>query len=312
MCACIETKCCDLPHIIESEGVHVCKNCGIVDSAPYFDQRETFTKDHEGRYVRVSERIRTESVYPLSTISPYNKDYKRCQISCAQVELFQRLRTIDRYYISNKRRNMVLATQIRRRIMSSLGFTDPKKISWQICQWVAKTGFSQGRILEATTAAAVYVAAREQNFPVTYEELCALANVRINHLRHLVSIYLAGRPIGTHTFPVKLTREKFFLPNRAIRKLCEDLHYPPRIAMLAEQLAQSVEARLPTGARPETKAAVFVNATCGGSISWNHLSRAVGVQVPSLKEYWNRVESVINKILHVQPSYEQKSELNIC
>jgi len=315
MCACIETKCCDVPHVIESRGAYVCLNCGLVVSDLCLEQRETFMKDGEGHYVRISERIGIEDVFPRSTLSPHNKDYTGHQISSSKEQLFQRLRVIEKQVFSNQFRNLNTANQIRHRIMSNLGFTDPKKISWRICQWVARTGFSQGRVLEATTIAAIYVAAIEQNFPITYEQLSEITHVRTSHLRHIVATYLSGRPASKYpfyAFPVKFTLAKFFSPNRHIRKLCNDLHYSPQTATLAEKLAQDIEQRLPTGHRPETKAAVFVNVTCGGKVSWNHLARVTGVQVPSLKEYWNRVEPLVYEMLHTNSSHIQEIQLNVC
>ncbi len=300
MCAYVEAKCCDFPHLIEVVGCRVCANCGLEDIVPYFEHGKVPLKDQEGRYVWNSDGAGAESFYPHSTISPKNKDYRGQPLPSGADYQFQRLRFIDKHFASNEIRNLVEANRTRHRLMSALGFSDPRKISLSICRWVAQTGFSQGRTLEATTAAAIYVAAKEQDFPITYEQLGKIANVRLSHLRHLVSIYLAGHPIGTRKFPVTLTRQKFFLPNRCIRKLCDDLQYPPRTAMLAEELAQSVEDRSPSGARPMTKAAVFVNAACGGKIPWDHLSRAAGVSVPSLKEYWKKAEPWVNKILGIR------------
>ncbi|OLS14799.1 MAG: hypothetical protein RBG13Loki_1558 [Promethearchaeota archaeon CR_4] len=312
MCACIETKCCDVPHLIESRGDHVCMNCGLVVSDLCLERQEPFVKTRDGRYVRVSERVIPENIYPHSTLSPNNKDCWGSQISNSMEQLFDRFRLREKQFKSNHTRNLIIANQIRCRILSTLGFTDPKKISWGICQWVAKTGFSQGRKLEATTIAAIYVAAIEQNFPVTYEQLSEISHVRPDHLRHIVTIYLSRCPGSKHIFPLKFTQSRFFSPDRYIRKLCNDLHYPPRITTLAENLAQTIEGRFPTGHRPETKAAVYVNIACGGIIPWKHLARASGVQIPSLKGYWHKIESIVFEILHTNSPYIQEALLNIC
>ncbi len=284
-----EERCCDDPCVVERDGTWVCLQCGSVADELSFDPRGEHTRDREGHYVPCSARVGDEDLGPRAVIAKGNKDARGHQLSSEADALFRRLRKRDKWSEPGPRRNLRLASRIWRGILSRLGFRDPRKISWAIIRWVAKHKVSQGRTLEATTAAAVYVAAVEQGFPVTAGQVCAMSQVRPDALRRVVSMYLGKRPAGWADFPVQLTPRKYFTPGRHIRKICTELGLTPGIATQAEAIARYLQKRALSGHRPETKAAACVMAAGLGTLTWQELARATGVQAPSLKAYWQRV-----------------------
>ncbi len=284
-----EQNCCDDPLVEERDGNAVCRNCGRVLSEFTFDHSLDFARDREGRQVKHAEPVAENLHGPRSIIDPGKKDWRGRRLSGAAELLYTRLRERNKRYGSAPKRSYFEAKLVRRGILDRLGFRDPRKISEQICCWVARHKIAQGRTLEATTAAAVYVAAVEQGFPVKYASLVACSRVSEDRLRRVVAMYLTKVPAGREDFPVKLSRAKYFTPNRHIQHYCTDLGLAPVLITQAEECALLLDKRYCSGHRPENKAAAAVKATCGESVSWNDLARLTGVQVASLKAYWQKV-----------------------
>ncbi|OLS13632.1 MAG: hypothetical protein RBG13Loki_2758 [Promethearchaeota archaeon CR_4] len=285
-----QERCCTNPRIVEVGGTRVCAHCGCVDLELVFEDSNRYKKDRNGNPISHTESINQDNSFPPTIIPNGHVDARGHMLSDHVAELFSRLRERNKWGCKGPMRTLQKADYIRRGILSRLGFRDPRKISWEICHWVAKHRISQGRTLEATTAGAIYVAAVEQDFPITCEQVCMTSHVHPNALRNVVRYYLT-QPRGTKkNFPVLLTRSKYFTPGRVIRRICAELNLAPRVVAQALEYAQQLEKLHSSGHRPENKAATCVKAVVGSAISWKELARITGVQVSSLKDYWKKAK----------------------
>ncbi len=291
-----EMNCCDDPLVKERDGQEVCLKCGTIVSDLNFENRMDYTKDRDGRQVRHAEPVKNNFKGTRTVISPRKKDGKGRPLSAKYEALFTRLSKIQKWYGSDLKRSFSEGEKTLHRILGQLGFSDPRGISWEICIWVAQHKISQGRTMEATTAAAVYVAAVESGYPVSYTKIVQCSNVREARLRRVVAMYLSKRPAGRKDFPVKLTREKFFATNRHLQNISNELDFSPRTADKVSECVQLLERRYPSGHRPENKAAAAVKAIGGDSITWKKLEQLTGVNEASLKAYWRKVTPLLGAL----------------
>ena len=172
------TDCCKNSDIgISSDGLNVCKNCGLTFGQSYKSQeRRAYTQ------LEIAQRRRTEqrwrSYGPRTIISVVKTDAKGKKLNGKSANLFKRLSKIQSSLVNSIERNYWEAKPKLNSFCSLLTIPDYiRETAWSIYSEVAKQKLTMGRSIEAFVCASLYASIRIHEFPRLLEEVCDIVHV---------------------------------------------------------------------------------------------------------------------------------------
>lgn len=190
--------------IDSSAGEVLCGMCGAVlnESLPTLAPEWRNFGDTDNSRAGLPYTLLSHDQGLSTTISPSYKDANGKAMSANEVELINRLRLLDKRTNMQNSTNRSLQKGLREleKIADKLGVSKTilEQAAW-IYRKVLKEGFTRGRPIEATAAAALYAACRDLETPRTIKDFAAITNVPKKELarcyRKLLSVVDLQLPI---------------------------------------------------------------------------------------------------------------------
>ncbi|MFN3621986.1 MAG: transcription initiation factor IIB [Nitrososphaerales archaeon] len=271
-----------------SAGEVLCKMCGAVlnESVPTLAPEWRNFGDNDNSRAGLPYTLLSCDKGLSTTISPLYKDANGKAISAEEVELINRIRLLDKRANMQDSTNRSLQKGLREleKIADKLGVSKTilEQAAW-IYRKVLKEGFTRGRPIQATAAAALYAACRDLDTPRTIKDFAAITNVPKKELarcyRKLLSVIDLQLPIVDLMKCVSRVAASVGFGERAKRRAIE-------IVKLA-QSSGNVTGKDPMG----TAAAVlYIAGTLEGErVRQKDLAKAAGVTEVTIR---NRCRSL--------------------
>ncbi len=168
--------CCEVPDIIESRGIYVCKNCATVHGPAL--------KDYIS-YDLTLNNISTEKKYR------YPPQYYGCRtvfsvenLSAKRKALYQRLSKLNQYFHNSFEYNMTYANQILFKIAAQLEIPlSIRRHAMQIYIKVVNKRLTVGRSIKHLVTASLYIACLLNEFSRPLEEFSKISQISPKTLR---------------------------------------------------------------------------------------------------------------------------------
>lgn len=259
-------------------GEQYCEECGYVDESPTIDhgpEWRAFNSGDQAEKSRVGSPL-TEARHDrgLSTnISWQNKDANGNPISSKQRAKMSRLRTWDKRCQTQSRRERNLRSGITeiKRMASALGLpTDAVETASVIFRQASQRDLLPGRSIEGVATAALYIAARMEKIPRTYDQVETVARIDIDRVKR-TQRYL----VNELSLKLGPATPKVYLPQFASK-----LDLPQAHIQEANRLIDAVDGTTLSGYKPTGLAAAALfsaGLTTGQLVTQTSLAETCGV-----------------------------------
>lgn len=265
-------------HLTTDSGERYCEECGYVDESPNIDNGPEWRAFNSGEKTAKSRAgpTLTEARHDrgLSTnISWQNKDANGNPISSKQRAKMSRLRTWDKRCQTQGRRERNLRSGITeiKRMASALGLpTDATETASVIFRQASKRDLLPGRSIEGVATAALYIAARMEKIPRTYDQVEAVSRVEIDRVKR-TQRYL----VNELSLKLGPATPKVYLPQFASK-----LDLPQAHVQEATRLIDAIDGTTLSGYKPTGLAASALFAaglTTGQLVTQASLAETCGV-----------------------------------
>lgn len=286
----LECPNCGSNRIVESEGELYCQNCGTVIEEEVIDTSKewrAFNEEERSEKARVGSPITyTKADKGMGTKIGHNAEMN--QVSGDKRTQYYRMRKWDKRLGNSKSRGLQEALSQLKRISSDLNL--PESVYEEAARLAEKAqeeGIIQGRGIDATVGAIVYLVARKQEVPRTLDEVAAQVPIKKRKLgktyRH------AARELGMQIKPGK--------PEDFIPRYTSELGLPGEVQARARRVVEkareeeAMAGRSPTGM---VAAALYIAAKLEGEeLTQRKIANHVGVtSVTVRKNYKDLVEAL--------------------
>ncbi|MCF2139423.1 MAG: hypothetical protein K9W44_05140 [Candidatus Lokiarchaeota archaeon] len=213
-----DNECCNSPDIIvNSEGMRVCSNCGLVLGRAYVShEKRAYTADEVRNRRRTEPRWRNYG--PRTIIGINSPDAKGQALHGKRQAMFNRLSKIQGSLVNSLERNFWEARPKLNQLARKL--TIPEHIvetAWKIYSEVAKQKLTMGRSIDSFVTASVYAAIRIHNFPRLLEEIVEVAMLPLRSVHRSLGL------IVRMVFPVLKMKYKPISPEPLVFRFGNDL-----------------------------------------------------------------------------------------
>jgi transcription initiation factor TFIIB len=265
-------------HLTTDSDEQYCEQCGYVNESPTIDhgpEWRAYNNEGKAKKSRVGSPL-TEARHDrgLSTnISWQDKDANGNPLSSKQRAKMNRLRTWDKRYQTQNRRERNLRSGITevKRMASALGLPrDAVETASVIFRQASKQDLLLGRSIEGVATAALYIAARMEKIPRTYDQVETVSRIEIEQVKR-TQRYLV------HELNLELgpASPRIYLPQFASK-----LDLPQEHIQEANRLIDNVDETTMSGYKPTGLAAAALFAaglTTGQLVTQASLAEISGV-----------------------------------
>lgn len=270
--------------LTEASDATYCEECGFVDESPNLDRGpewRAYDSDERQQKSRVGAPT-TEARHDkglTTNISWQDRDAYGNQISSKQRRKMQRLRKWDQRCKtqSSRERNIRSGISEIKRMASALGLPeDVIETASVLFRRASNEDLLPGRSIEGVASAAVYIAARMERIPRTYDQLESVSRVDINRVkrtqRHLV------RELNLELKPAS--------PSVYLPQFASTLDLPQQHVKEANRLLDAVDETTLSGYKPTGLAAAALFAaslTTGDIVTQSSLAETCGVTAVTIR-----------------------------
>ncbi|MFX0195210.1 MAG: transcription initiation factor IIB family protein [Candidatus Hodarchaeota archaeon] len=241
-----------------TRGEIVCTNCGLVVATTLDTNPEwrAFSREEVEQSCRVGAPLSAlRPDYGLQTqIGGINRDSRGAPLAATKRMQMNRLRQIDRRAKRSEVRNLRIALRELKRLCSQLGISRKVAESAAIYYRKAlKKGLVRGRSIDGITAAAVYLAARNQGTTLTIRDIVQMTRVTPKELGRCVRVII--EELGLKTSPTD--------PRVLVQRLGNELKLTMNTQKKAiELIEQAIENNITIGKNPISIAAATLYIAC--------------------------------------------------
>lgn len=299
-------------HLTTDAGERYCEECGYVDESPTIDhgpEWRAYDSGERAEKSRVGSPL-TEARHDrgLSTnISWQDKDANGNPISSKQRAKMSRLRTWDKRFQTQSRRERNLRSGITeiKRMASALGLpTDAVETASVIFRQASKRDLLPGRSIEGVATAALYIAARMEKIPRTYDQVEAVSRVGIDRVKR-TQRYL----VNELSLKLGPATPKVYLPQFA-----SELDLPQEHVQEANRLIDAVDGTTLSGYKPTGLAASALFAaglTTGQLVTQASLAETCGVTEVTIRNTYGIYITADNSNSLTSDDVDEMSSLDI-
>ncbi len=237
-----------------SRGEIICRNCGLVISKiiDHSPEWRAFSDEE-----RISRSRASSVVSPLKTdfgvsssISYSDKDIYGRKLGVGILNKMRRLRKLNRRETRAHVRNLRIALREIRRLISQLDLSDEiGEYAATFYRKALKADLIRGRSIESMVAAAVYIAARQTNTPLTLKDIEKHINSDKKVIARCFRLYV--QELDIRPTPVN--------PTVLVSKICAELELSARTENEAIKILEETRyQRLDVGKNPSSVAAASI------------------------------------------------------
>ncbi|MHA1116164.1 MAG: transcription initiation factor IIB [Candidatus Heimdallarchaeaceae archaeon] len=237
-----------------TRGEMICRNCGLVMSKiiDHSPEWRAFSEDEKTSRSRVGSPISVlkTDFGVSSSISYGDKDIYGNKLNPNILSKMRRLRRLNRRESRSHIRNLRIALRELKRICSQLELSDEiAEIAATFYRKALKEDLIRGRSIESMVAAAIYLAARQSNIPVTLKDIENHINADRKVIARCFRLFVQELQIRpTPVNPVVL-----------ISKICDELELTMRTQNEAIKILEETKhLRLDVGKNPSSIAAASI------------------------------------------------------
>src|SRR6056297_1344882 len=226
-----DEMCCENPvPAFNSDGLRVCKNCGMVIGNSYIStEKRAYTHEEVQRRRRTEPRWRNYG--PRTIIDRNSADGNGNSLTGRRKAFFNRLSKIQGSLVNSLERNFWEARPKINQLAQKLNVPDHiVETSWKIYTEVAKQKLTMGRSIDGFVTASIYAGIRIHKFPRLLEEVVDVAMLPLRSVHRSLGL------IVRKVFPVLHLRYKPISPEPLVFRFGNDLNLSVGVQKKASKL----------------------------------------------------------------------------